>query len=206
MKKFIDWYIKKGFGSMTKNDFEVFIFNQWISQNQKKTDYEISRLLRIPESKVKRLRYEASLVYAQQNNEQDLKAEFQDDLSKAKYQKESDKLCFVVRNKMVRQYINDILEQHGRYLDSSLTSSSVSIYIDDFIFLIEKLELVKKDEILAYAKEESQKDKDFPQTWNEIITQFLVNCAKSKLGEFTTETLIAGLSKMQEELNKRKNK
>lgn len=202
MKKFIDWYIKKGFGSMTKNDFEVFIFNQWISQNQGKTNYEISRFLRIPESKVKRLRYEASLVYSQQNNEHDLKTELVKDLHCAKYKLESSKLCFVIRNKMLRQYINDILEQNGRYLDSSLTSSSVSIYIDDFIFLIEKLDLVDKDEILKRAREESKRDREFPISLNEIIKQFVVGVSKDRLGEFSTEAIIKCIKLAREDYNK----
>ena len=59
----IDQYIERGFGSMNKNDFEVFIFGQMLEMPsyKGKTNYELSLLLRIPESKIKRLRYESSL-------------------------------------------------------------------------------------------------------------------------------------------------
>ena len=60
----IDAYLNRGFGSMNKNDFEVFIFNELLRNPLygKYMDYDFSVMLRIPESKVKRLRYEANLA------------------------------------------------------------------------------------------------------------------------------------------------
>ena len=59
LEEMIHAYLERGFGSMTKNDFEVWIFN-YLLQNelQGKSDNAISRELRIPSAKVKRLRYE----------------------------------------------------------------------------------------------------------------------------------------------------
>lgn len=198
MKDFIKWYLKKGFGSMNKNDFEVFIFNEWFSetQNKDKTDYAISRELRIPESKVKRLKYEASLVYSDDSNEESLKEEFLVNLQKAKYKQDSQKLYFLIPNKLVRQYINNILEKDGRFLESSLTSSSVSIFIDDFIFIVEKLQLVDEKELIKKAKEESEKNHGFPIEWNEILKNFAKGLANDKLGEFTTEAIIKSVNKI----------
>lgn len=203
LKRAIQSYIKRGFGSMNKNDFEVFIFNQWLSfeNNKEKSDYTISRELRIPESKVKRLRYESSLVYSEyENDDQRLRNEFYEDLKNAKYKADSQKLYFLVPDKLVRQYINDVLENDGRYLESSLTSSSVSIYINDFIYLIEKLKFVDRDKIVNKAKEESEGNTNFPVEWTDIVKEFLVNCAKDKLGELTTGSIINGFKKLKEKL------
>lgn len=61
----IDQYLAKGFGSMDKHDFEVWIFNYLLQSRLKgMSDYDISIMLRIPESKVKRLKYDASMKYA----------------------------------------------------------------------------------------------------------------------------------------------
>lgn len=203
LKRAIQSYIKRGFGSMNKNDFEVFIFNQWLSfeNNKEKSDYTISRELRIPESKVKRLRYESSLVYSEyENDDQRLRNEFYENLKNAKYKADSQKLYFLVPDKLVRQYINDVLENDGRYLESSLTSSSVSIYINDFIYLIEKLKFVDRDIIVNKAKEESEGNTNFPVEWTDIVKEFLVNCAKDKLGELTTYSIINGFKKLKEKL------
>lgn len=65
----IEKYLERGFGSMNKNDFEAYVFNHLVgSSMQGLSDNAISRRLRIPKSKVKRLRYEADLNY-QQNSE-----------------------------------------------------------------------------------------------------------------------------------------
>lgn len=53
----IQLYLKRGFGSMNKNDFEVWIFNEWRKLQDKKdknlSDYAISKELKISETKVK---------------------------------------------------------------------------------------------------------------------------------------------------------
>lgn len=198
----ISQYIKRGFGSMTKNDFEVWIFNKWLSfdENRGKSDYAISRELRIPESKVKRLRYESSLVYSDRENDENLKNTFCNDLKKAKYKADSQKLYFLIPDKLVRQYVNDILEKDGRYMESSLTSSSVSIYINDFIYLIEELKLVDKELIIRKVKEESKSNVGFPIEWKDIVKEFLINCAKEKLGEVTTEAVVKGITNLKEKI------
>ena len=68
---FIQKYLQRGFGSMNKNDFEVFIFNEIITDTNYAgmNDYGLSVTLAIPQSKVKRLRYEANLKYGQNNAE-----------------------------------------------------------------------------------------------------------------------------------------
>ena len=65
MEKILENYLKRGFGTMTKNDFEVAIFHYLLQDSQYAdlSNYEMSRKLRIPESKVVRLRYEESLKY-----------------------------------------------------------------------------------------------------------------------------------------------
>ena len=49
---------------MNKNDFEVAIFNYLITKDENfigKSSYELSIALKIPISKIKRLKYEAEL-------------------------------------------------------------------------------------------------------------------------------------------------
>lgn len=60
----IDQYLARGFGTMNKNDFEVWIFHYLMQHRlQGKSNYDISVALKIPEQKVKRLRYESELKY-----------------------------------------------------------------------------------------------------------------------------------------------
>ena len=205
LQDFVDWYCtEQGFGSMNKNDFEVFLFNEWLKKHSGLSDYAISRQLRIPEAKVKRLRYEAAIVYAVDNNQEQLKEEFIKDLTKAKYKKEDGKIRFLVHNKIVRQFINDILEQDGRFLDSSLTSSTVSMSVDDFIYTMDKVSSnrIDKNEIIKNAKKMYNKTEDFHKTFPEILKDILVEQAQNILGNYTTETLLMAVEAISKNITK----
>lgn len=57
LRSVINEYLSRGFGSMNKNDFEVWIFNYLLQERLKgKSNYDISIELKIPEQKVKRLK------------------------------------------------------------------------------------------------------------------------------------------------------
>ena len=185
----IEQYLNRGFGSMNKNDFEVWIFNEWRkSQSKDLSDYQISKELKISEAKIKRLKYEADLKYS--FNEVELLDKFFCLVEKAKYKKEGEKLIFVISDKLLRQYITSVLEDDGRFLESSLTSSTVSIYIDDFIFLLEKFKFNEEErkniEELVLQKEENN---DFQLSFSEIIKSFLEDVGNKYIGAVTTATI-----------------
>ena len=155
IEEIIQAYLERGFGSMNKNDFEVWIFNEWRKlQDKDLSDYQVSKALKISETKVKRLKYEADLKYS--FDEEQLLNKFFKLAEKANYKKDGDKLLFVINDKLLRQYINNILEESGRFMDSSFNSNIVSIYVDDFSFLLEKFNRIDKDKILERAKEKSE--------------------------------------------------
>ena len=71
---FLEDYVNHRFGSMNKNDFEVLIFNAILNSDLEETsNYKLSRILKIPESKVKRLKYEADLVYNEAGSDDQLR-------------------------------------------------------------------------------------------------------------------------------------
>ena len=106
MNELIDKYLKKGFGSMNKNDFEVAIFNELLNAGwTTKSNRTISLELRIPETKVKRLRYEAELKYGQ-NTEEIFKKSLEEVLAKAQFKADGKKLVFIVENQMLRGYLD----------------------------------------------------------------------------------------------------
>ena len=199
LHNFIDWYCNEnGFGSMNKNDFEVFIFNEWFKTHNSLSDYAISRQLRIPESKVKRLKYEAAIVFSTAQDKNQLEDEFITDLQNAKYKNEDGKLRFLVHNKLVRQYINDILENDGRFLDSSLTSSTVSMSVEDFSYAMDQLrpEAVDKKQVMEAAKKMYNKADGFDKTFPEILKQVLLEQSKSIIGNYTTDAIVAAIDKI----------
>ena len=165
-QELIDYYLNRGFGSMNKNDFEVWIFN-YLLQNKynNKSDNFISRDLRIPESKVKRLRYEASLVF--QKTEDEYKSIFYD-LLKTKVYKDAgnNKIQFSISDKMLRLYLLDKLKTHGSFADSSFNSEIVTITANDLLLLLSDFE--KRNDIIEFVKKQiKSSSKELPQKMSE---------------------------------------
>ena len=153
----IQAYLSHGFGSMTKNDFEVWIFNYLLQNRPPNTsNFDFSVELRIPESKVKRLRYEASLKYGNPANTTQYNEAFQNLLTYVNLKKGSkDVIQFAVEDMQLRKYLDSILKKKGRFADTSFNSEVVSITIDDLAILLDATSTEKqKKEVLGKAKED----------------------------------------------------
>lgn len=161
LQEAIENYIKKGFGSMNKNDFEVYIFAQLLKNKynnpEKHNDHFISRDLRIPETKVKRLRYEADLKY---NYNRDFKKEFYDILQNRVYKiGDNNTIQFSIKDKSLRLYLEDILEKEYSFADSSFNSDIVKLKASDFIIILSSFE--DKDIIIEYIKKSINKSEEY---------------------------------------------
>ena len=182
----IEKYLEKGFGTMNKNDFEVFIFNELLKGKlAQKSDNAISRSLKIPESKVKRLRYEAELVYGQT----DYKEEFFSIMKTRVYKTvEPNKIQFSIKNKALRLYLDDILEDKGSFADSSFNSEIVTITIPDLFILLANFdgneELIGK--IQKSLKESSS---TFPTDLKEKSGELLKGICKDIANKYIPETV-----------------
>ncbi len=147
----LERYLQKGFGSMNKNDFEVFIFGRLLNTKLRGLgDYEISRVLQIPQTKVKRLRYEADL----KEGGRDYKTMFESIIRQAKLRSGGEQILFSVEDLSLRRYLDSILKSDGRFSDSSFNSEIVSVNLEDFVFLCETvLKGQDFDAIIAHGKE-----------------------------------------------------
>lgn len=154
---FVDNYLNRGFGSMNKNDFEVMIFYYLLQKKfQNKSNYDISIELRIPESKIRRLRYEAELKYG--STDTNLYAnKFERLLAKSILKKNGSCVLFNVEDVQLRKYLDSILKKGGRFSDTSFNSEIISIDIDDLEFLLKTIwpDNWKEIEIKAREKKNS---------------------------------------------------
>lgn len=166
---FVQWYCeKKGFGSMNKNDFEVFIFSRLllIDRFKGKSNYELSILLHIPESKIKRLRYEAALKHADINT--DYAQKVYDLLEHAQLRASDRKIVFQTEDVMIKSYISSILKKEGRLLDSSFNPELIVLHLEDFQYLAEAVyPKGESKRILAKAKKLSKSEDEI--TWRKVM-------------------------------------
>ena len=167
---FVEWYLGRGFGSMNKNDFEVWIFNYLLKTKcYEMSNYEVSVWLKIPESKVKRLRYEAELRYSTAN-EDERKEQLAEKIRHAHFEKtKGGQIRFSIDNKVLRSYLQDVLTRDGRFYDSSFVSSIVVLSVSDFLYLLQQVYLDDWKDMVKKAKRDTNEPNDFPKTFAEAL-------------------------------------
>ena len=123
----IESYCFNRFGSMNKNDFEVLLFHTLLQDRfQNSSNYLISKELRIPLAKVKKLRYESDLKYG--NKTESIRYEkLNDSLRKSKFEKDEDKIKFSIEDQSLREFIENKLHEKGYLLDYSTNPENLSI-------------------------------------------------------------------------------
>ena len=179
--EFLTTYLKKGFGSMTKNDLEVWVFNELLKDPEKTnySDYDFSIELRIPQTKVKRLRYEAGLVYNTKNAEEYNK-EFLLLLRKAKVKSTNAELIqFSMEDKGLYLYIDSILKKGGRFSDRSHNNEIMQISRNDLVYLLENCLIPKEEqeEILRKCEEKTSQKIKFSDFATKMIDKFIEGLA-----------------------------
>ena len=195
VKEAIDAYLKKGFGTMNKTDFEVWIFHKWITdpQNVNKSNYEISRELRLSEAKVKKLRYEADLRYIDKVT---FEAERQSQLEKlfnnAFFDYSSDRIMFSVEDVALRQYIDHCLKEENRFSNTSFNREIISLSIDNFEILLRKTDPdnSKMERLMEDARD---KLKDEKITFKGLLKKFAEGFAEGA-GSHASKGVLIGLS------------
>lgn len=183
------------FGSMNKNDYEVALFHLLMENGySNKSDHFMSTFLKIPESKVKRLRYEVNLVYPKTDNE--YKIMFYELLNRQSYKMTNDnKIQFAVNDKMLRLYLNDKLDEVGSFSDSSFNSNIVTISAMDLLILLSDFE--HKDKVIQRVKDEIKNNgMMLPKSLSEKAIDFFIAAAKdlgSKVSEHITDYIIKNM-------------
>lgn len=153
----LEQYLKRGFGSMNKNDFEVWIFSQLLlGKLRGLSNYEISICLKIPESKVKRLKYEASLKYLDQDEETN-KKKLAKCIEKVHFKKDGNSIQFVVEDIFLRKFLDALLKKQNRFSDSSFNSEIVTLSNDDFGVLLDIIKPQNMHNILQQARQKKDK-------------------------------------------------
>lgn len=176
---FISHYSTRGFGSMNKNDFEVLVFDllRRYGNLKSKTNYQSSILLQFPETKVRRLAYEADLKYGNfpQNY---IEMEFFKIIESSKFRGDQNRIMFVIENKFLRTSISAKLKELGHFSDSSFNSEIISIHIDSFIDLLE-IYYPKKDidKIVNECKTSINKEKEEGISFKLIMRKFIEGVA-----------------------------
>lgn len=169
----------RGFGSMNKNDFEVLIIHALSSDKWGlMSNYDFSRELKIPETKTKRLRYEADLRYGS-DNERDKFIKLQSALDKAVLKENNKKIQFVIEDQSLIDYLDNKLKEAGRALDFSYNRELITVDLSDLQNLYDIIPYSKEglESVLDMAKKLIKKD----MTYSELLKLAINNAEEGNL-------------------------
>lgn len=129
----IQAYLNRGFGLMTKNDFEVWIFHQLLcGELRGKTNREISVRLRIPDTKVKRLRYEADLKWGSPNDDAAYHDALVNVINKARLVKNRTQILLVIEDTALLKYLDAKMKNANVSWDKSFNSENIIIDFEQY--------------------------------------------------------------------------
>ncbi len=142
LKNLLETYFERGLGSLAKRDIEVLLIYLLIEDGCLGEDIDInriSRLLKLSKTKAKNLVYDVQLRYLQYS-EQEAIERFVNLIEQARFEVTKEKITFVVRDPLLRQYVEDWIAQTNGFSDTSfnkeLIKISPEILTDIFTYLI----------------------------------------------------------------------
>lgn len=180
LEKILNSYVDRGFGSMTKNDFEVWIFHQLLKgELLGKTNREISIRLRIPDTKVKRLRYEADLKWGEPNNDSTYHDALVAVIQKARLVKNRTQILFVIEDTALLKYLDAKMKSAEISWDKSFNSENIFIDFEQYELFCKNVLKSEYDEAVEYLNHKF-KDKN-------PIAKFFEEFGKKTKEEFLKE-------------------
>lgn len=196
----INEYLERGFGTMTKREFEVMILHDLLQNELKgKSNYEISRKLGITEAKVKGLVYEVSLKY--DKDEETWKQRFMQAIQKVNLFEKKDHVVFSIEDKATRSYLDALLKSKGRFSDKSFNSEIVIMRTIDFVDLLDSLfspsekNRIMEEAIIKIDGNEGSADKGFKDHMLDVIN-LTIEKGKEKVADLTVEGIVKLISKV----------
>lgn len=192
-------YVHRGFGSMTKNDFEVWIFHQLINGELKgRTNREISIALRIPDTKVKRLRYEADLKWGSPDNDSAYHEALVTVINKARFVREKKQILLVIEDTALLKYLDAKMKNANVAWDKSFNTENIYIDFEQYETFCKEVLTEEYNETIQFLNENNFKDanpivqffKDLGSKTREEVIKELADSAISA-AKFTLPLLLS---------------
>lgn len=197
--EFLQEYLSNGFGVMSKHEIDILVMNLLMKYGNlgENSNHDLSLLFRIPESTIKRLRYEARLRYQPDANY--LRNAFIRVLDKAEFELdrintgnvENAKLVFAMEDNYLRYEIQGRLKAKGMYADSSFNSEIVKIGFKPMILVISELcgeEAAQDFEVRFKSLKQDAKQEDLRKT----LLSFIQDLTKSVITATITGAMRPG--------------
>lgn len=190
-------YYFGNFGKMSKTDFDVLMFSIYLEKILEKnendmnsySDYKLSKLLGITQSKVSNLKVKKELAYPYKKF--DWKKSFSRLLEKARF--DDGKIKINIPDKNLYNEIKNAIEVNGGYVEKQLNSSLLQVPVEYYLDLVYSVSDDKEKEKIisklnkAYHKEIASKEKIENESIRDIFKNGVLEGAKDIFKGVTCE-------------------
>ena len=164
-KEFLEHYLSGSFGSMSKSETEILIFHLLLKHFENSSNYEISNLLKISETKVKNLTLNAHLRYPRQSGDEIVRETLVDIAKKFStiYDEQNGEVKIHIQSSVQKREMINAINKLGSFADYGLNNEILKIRINTLFSLFEKfLDKEKfKDTVQTYLKDKKLNEKQF---------------------------------------------
>lgn len=164
-KEFLEHYLSGSFGSMSKSETEILIFHLLSKHFEISSNYEISNLLKMSETKVKNLTLNAHLRYPRQSGDEIVRETLVDIAKKfsAIYDEQNGEVKIHIQSSVQKREMINAINKLGSFADYGLNNEILKIRINTLFSLFEKfLDKEKfKDTVQIYLKDKKLNEKQF---------------------------------------------
>ncbi|MEX2410036.1 MAG: hypothetical protein WD607_01475 [Candidatus Paceibacterota bacterium] len=133
----LDEYYMHGFGTMTKSDLDLLFFtvlNKY-SKIEDKSDYALSKILKITQARVRNLKIKDGLRYTPIDIDQVKKA-FLEKAEFARTESDGKRISIPIFDPNIFIELENIIERENGYVEAQLNPKIFTIRIDQFINLL----------------------------------------------------------------------
>ncbi len=196
---FTRMYVEQSFGVMGKRDLEVLVLYLIIKHGDGFEDvnfFDLSRLLKMSERKVRNLYQEVQLRY-ETFNELQAKKEFVELFQNQRFQVVGDKYKLQIRNPLLRQYVTEWVDNVNGIFDSSFNSMTVVLSRDILIAVIEQLVPMRLGELKERLSNKVDETVTNANSMRKLIDRFVekyVDTLAERSADGTLAVLGTGLS------------
>lgn len=164
-KEFLEHYLSGSFGSMSKSETEILIFHLLSKHFEISSNYEISNLLKMSETKAKNLTLNAHLRYPRQSGDEIVRETLVDIAKKfsAIYDEQNGEVKIHIQSSVQKREMINAINKLGSFADYGLNNEILKIRINTLFSLFEKfLDKEKfKDTVQIYLKDKKLNEKQF---------------------------------------------
>jgi len=143
-EQFVERYLAQGFGSLPKSEIDLLVFHLLTKTHayRGKSNYEISSLLKIPESRVKTLRMNSALKYEDINSKSVLSRIIQRFVESEQFAEfEGGKVELSLEDPIEKRELENFLKVRGHHAEYTLNSEVLRIStVRLFELIVENLE------------------------------------------------------------------